>query len=140
MPEPPPAGFRCLGAEHPGVRFRHLDLDAGSAAPEAATTILTALHTAGESELALREGGLYAKRVTEEHPAPAGTDGIACDVGQCIRAEAVPGKGSQVPDGYRRSIMAEYPDVDMHFFRKDPVISGQVPEKRKCHGHLIRPV
>lgn len=81
--DPPPdpvhaaaaAGFRCLGAEHPGVRFRHLDLDAGSAAPEAATTILTALHTAGESELALREGGLYAKRVTEEHPAPAGTDG-----------------------------------------------------------------
>lgn len=81
--DPPPdpvhaaaaAGFRCLGAEHPGVRFRHLDLDTGSAAPEAATTILTALHTAGESELALRGDGLYAKRVSEEHPASAGTDG-----------------------------------------------------------------
>lgn len=59
------AGFRCLGAEHPCVRFRHLDLDAGSASPAAATTILAALHTADESELALRDGGLYAKRVTE---------------------------------------------------------------------------
>lgn len=69
------AGFRCLGAEHPGVRFRHLDLDAGSASPEAAVAIVAALHTAGESELALRDGALYAKRVTQEHPAAAGPDG-----------------------------------------------------------------
>ena len=59
------AGFRCVGAEHPGVRFRHLDLDAGSTSPEIAVTILTALHTADESELALRNGSLYAKRVVE---------------------------------------------------------------------------
>jgi mycobactin polyketide synthetase MbtD len=59
------AGFRCVGAEHPGVRFRHLDLDAGSASPEAAVAILTALHTADESELALRNGGVYAKRIVE---------------------------------------------------------------------------
>ena len=59
------AGFRCVGAEHPGVRFRHLDLDAGSTSPEAAVAILTALHTADESELALRNGGVYAKRVVE---------------------------------------------------------------------------
>jgi mycobactin polyketide synthetase MbtD len=59
------AGFRCVGAEHSGVNFRHLDLDAGSTSPEAAATILTALHTADESELALRNGGLYAKRAVE---------------------------------------------------------------------------
>jgi mycobactin polyketide synthetase MbtD len=59
------AGFRCVGAEHPGVRFRHLDLDGESASPEAAVAILAALHTADESELALRSGGVYAKRVVE---------------------------------------------------------------------------
>jgi mycobactin polyketide synthetase MbtD len=72
--DPPPdvvhaaagAGFRCVGAEHPGVRFRHLDLDAASTSSTSrATTILTALHTADESELALRSGSLYAKRVVE---------------------------------------------------------------------------
>ncbi len=69
------AGFRCLAAEHPGVRLRHLDLDARSASPEAATAILTALHTAGESELALRGGGLYAKRVVENDSAGRGAAG-----------------------------------------------------------------
>ncbi len=69
------AGFRCLGAEHPGVRFRHLDLEPGPVSPRSATTILSALHTAGESELALRAGGLYAKRVIEELPASPGTAG-----------------------------------------------------------------
>jgi mycobactin polyketide synthetase MbtD len=67
------AGFRCVGAEHPGVRFRHLDLDAGSASPESAVTILRSLHTAGESELALRNGGLYAKRIIEDDSPPAET-------------------------------------------------------------------
>ena len=60
------AGFRCIGAEHPGVRFRHLDLDAGSTSPESAITILGALHSAGESELALRNGALYAKRIGKD--------------------------------------------------------------------------
>jgi mycobactin polyketide synthetase MbtD len=60
------AGFRCIGAEHPGMRFRHLDLDAGSTSPDSAITILGALHSAGESELALRNGGLYAKRIGED--------------------------------------------------------------------------
>ncbi len=67
------AGFRCIGAEHPGVRFRHLDLAAGSTSPESAVTILGALHTAGESELALRNGGLYAKRIVEDDSRPAET-------------------------------------------------------------------
>ena len=67
------AGFRCIGAEHPGVRFRHLDLAAGSTSPESAVTILAALHTAGESELALRNGGLYAKRIIEDDVPPAET-------------------------------------------------------------------
>nr|WP_281374057.1 nocobactin polyketide synthase NbtC [Mycobacterium vicinigordonae] len=56
------AGFRSVGAKYPGVRFRHIDLAAGSSAATAGP-LLTALHTAGESELALRDDGLYAKRV-----------------------------------------------------------------------------
>ncbi len=68
------AGFRCLGAEHPGVRFRHLDLDPGAASPDAATAIITALHTADESELALRDGGLYAKRVVDSGTSGPGSD------------------------------------------------------------------
>ncbi len=59
------AGFRSIGAEHPGVRFRHLDLPAGSTTSESAAAILSALHTAEEPELALRNGGLYAKRIVE---------------------------------------------------------------------------
>ncbi|GBE64984.1 putative polyketide synthase MbtD [Mycobacterium sp. MFM001] len=67
--DPPPdlvhaaasAGFRSIGAEFPRVAFRHLDLPSGSTS---ATAILAALHTKEESELALRDGGLYAKRVT----------------------------------------------------------------------------
>jgi mycobactin polyketide synthetase MbtD len=68
------AGFRCIGAEHPGVRFRHLDLDAASTSPEAAVAILTALHTADESELALRNDGLYAKRIVEGDTSAAHSD------------------------------------------------------------------
>ncbi len=67
------AGFRCIGAEHPGVRFRHLDLDSTSTSPQEAMAILKALHTGDESELALRNGGLYAKRVIESQPAAAGS-------------------------------------------------------------------
>lgn len=59
------AGFRSIGAEHPGVGFRHLDLPAELAPSESATAILTALHTGEESELALRDGRLYAKRIVE---------------------------------------------------------------------------
>lgn len=76
--DPPPdlahagasAGFRCVGATYPGTRFRHLDIpDAGPAGPAEAVAIVAALHTAEESELALRDGGLYAKRVVD-HDAP----------------------------------------------------------------------
>jgi len=59
------AGFRCIGTEYPGVGFRHLDLPSGSTSSESAVAILSALHTEEESELALRNGGLYAKRITE---------------------------------------------------------------------------
>lgn len=62
------AGFRCVGAKYPGTRFRHLDLPA---ATPPAVTILSALHTATESELALRDGVLYAKRVVEDQLALA---------------------------------------------------------------------
>src|SRR5262249_41574763 len=59
------AGFRSMGADHPGVGFRHLDLPAGSTTTESANGILAALHTGEEPELALRNGGLYAKRIAE---------------------------------------------------------------------------
>ncbi|WP_405183507.1 nocobactin polyketide synthase NbtC [Nocardia sp. NBC_01377] len=59
------AGFRSAGAEYPGVAFRHLDLAPGQSDAAAVTSIITALHTADEPELALREGNLYAKRLVE---------------------------------------------------------------------------
>jgi mycobactin polyketide synthetase MbtD len=68
------AGFRCLGAEHPGVGFRHLDLPAESTPSELAVAILTALHTREESELVLRNDGLYAKRIVEGDTSVADAD------------------------------------------------------------------
>jgi mycobactin polyketide synthetase MbtD len=69
------AAFRSIGAEHPGVGFRHLDLPAGASSPAAsANGILAALHTGEEPELALRDGGLYAKRIGEG-PAVRDADG-----------------------------------------------------------------
>lgn len=78
--DPPPdlvhaaagAGFRSIGAKYPGVRFRHLDLPAGLTSADAAAAIVTGLHTREESELALRDGGLYAKRVVEPDSARTG--------------------------------------------------------------------
>ncbi|OBA58101.1 polyketide synthase [Mycobacterium sp. 1100029.7] len=57
------AGFRSIGAENPGIRFRHLDLPAETTIPESANAIVAALHTDGEPELAMRDGGFYAKRL-----------------------------------------------------------------------------
>jgi len=68
------AGFRSIGAEHPGVRFRHLDLPRGSGSAETALAIVTALHTGEESELALRSDGFYAKRVVEAEAIAADSD------------------------------------------------------------------
>ncbi|CAM4379239.1 Erythronolide synthase, modules 5 and 6 [Mycobacterium basiliense] len=59
------AGLRSIGSEYPGVNFRHLDLPTAPMSSDAAATILSALHTDGESALAMRDGGLYAKRVVE---------------------------------------------------------------------------
>lgn len=64
------AGFRSIGADHPGVGFKHLDLPAGSTTPETANGILAALHTGDEPELALRNGGLYAKRIAKGDTVP----------------------------------------------------------------------
>ncbi|NKY48258.1 nocobactin polyketide synthase NbtC [Nocardia cerradoensis] len=57
------AGFRCLAAEHVGVAFRHADLGAGADAAAAAKALLGAIHIAAEPELAVRDGGFYAKRL-----------------------------------------------------------------------------
>lgn len=68
-PHPVPAaiaaGFRCMGSEHPGVAFRHLDLAPDIAHPYNADGIVAALQSAGESELALRADGMYAKRILD---------------------------------------------------------------------------
>ncbi len=68
-PHPVPAavsaGFRCIGGEYPDTAFRHLDLSHELASAESAQAIIAALHTADEPELALRDGGLYAKRLTD---------------------------------------------------------------------------
>ncbi|MFJ4658065.1 nocobactin polyketide synthase NbtC [Nocardia sp. NPDC088792] len=57
------AAFRCFAPEHLGTRFRHVDLQAGQALLDSAKALVGALHTAGEPELAAREGKLYAKRL-----------------------------------------------------------------------------
>ncbi len=59
------AGFRSASMEYPGVAFRHLDLAPNQANAQAVPSIVTALHTAEEPELALRDGNLYAKRLVE---------------------------------------------------------------------------
>ena len=81
-PDPVPAaasaGFRSIGADHPGVGFKHLDLPAGATTSEAANGILAAVHTGEEPELALRNGGLYAKRIAPGDTVPA-VDGAPPD-------------------------------------------------------------
>ncbi len=68
------AGFRSIGADHPGVGFKHLDLPPEATTSEAANGILAALHTGEEPELALRNGGLYAKRIAPGDTVPAVAD------------------------------------------------------------------
>ncbi|OBA79691.1 polyketide synthase [Mycobacterium sp. 1164966.3] len=66
------AGFRSIGADHPGKGFKHLDLPAEASKAEAAQAIVAALHTGKEPELALRNGGLYAKRIVAGDAVPDG--------------------------------------------------------------------
>ena len=71
--DPPPdpvhaaasAGFRCVGAEHPGVRFRHLDLHAGSTSPEVGGHDPHRAAHGGRVGARAAQWGLYAKRVVE---------------------------------------------------------------------------
>jgi mycobactin polyketide synthetase MbtD len=72
------AGFRSIGADHPGVGFKHLDLPAGATTSEAANGILAAVHTGEEPELAVRNGRLYAKRIAQGDTVPA-VDGAPPD-------------------------------------------------------------
>ncbi|MFD7845251.1 SDR family NAD(P)-dependent oxidoreductase [Nocardia sp. NPDC059764] len=69
------SGFRCVGVEKPGVRFRHLDLavDAGTAE---SNRMVAALHTAGEPEVALRGGKVFVKRLVADESEP----GAAADL------------------------------------------------------------
>ncbi|WP_194834038.1 nocobactin polyketide synthase NbtC [Nocardia sp. XZ_19_369] len=70
------AAFRCLGLDHLGVAFRHLDLpgEVGDQDPQAvADKIIQAVHVGDEPEVAIRHGKLHAKRlvVAERSTAPA---------------------------------------------------------------------
>lgn len=69
------AGFRSIGIEHPGLALRHLDLPAGAGA-EQAVRIISALHTAGEPEVALRDGKVFVKRLHADESEP----GAAADL------------------------------------------------------------
>lgn len=63
------AGFRSIGAEYPGVRFKHLDLPADLTTSESASVIMAAIHTGGEPELARRGDAFYAKRLARRDAA-----------------------------------------------------------------------
>ncbi|UGT39739.1 SDR family NAD(P)-dependent oxidoreductase [Nocardia yamanashiensis] len=69
------AGFRSIGIERPGLALRHLDLPAGAGA-EQAVRIIGALHTAGEPEVALRDGKVFVKRLHADESEP----GAAADL------------------------------------------------------------
>lgn len=66
------AGFRTLALDRPSVTFAHLDID--SANERTGRALLTALLTVGESELALRDGTLYGKRLRRSDPFASGTN------------------------------------------------------------------
>ncbi len=70
------AGFRSIGATYPGKGFRHLDLPGGLAASDSAHSVVSALHTAGEPDLAFRDGGLYAKRIVAHATAAVNSDEV----------------------------------------------------------------
>ncbi|MEV0356874.1 SDR family NAD(P)-dependent oxidoreductase [Nocardia sp. NPDC050697] len=57
------AAFRCLAAEHIGTALRHLDLPAAGTPDDQAKALVGAVHAAGEPELAVRAGKVYAKRL-----------------------------------------------------------------------------
>lgn len=58
------SALRCAAADHPSVRFRHLDLDPVSEGDPGAD-VVTAVHVADEPELAVRDGAVYVKRLEQ---------------------------------------------------------------------------
>ncbi|MEV0333133.1 nocobactin polyketide synthase NbtC [Nocardia sp. NPDC050717] len=73
------AGFRSVGIEHPGLRFRHLDIAAHEPATTQAAKIIGAVHSAGEAELALRSGKLFVKRLVPDTVPESGSLGTGLD-------------------------------------------------------------
>ena len=71
------AGYRAIATEHPTIAFRHLDLAPGQAK---AATVVAALHTAKEPDLALRAGKVYAKRLVVDDA----TDGLDIDLDHVV--------------------------------------------------------
>lgn len=73
------AGFRSVGIEHPGIRFRHLDIAAHEPASAQAAKIIGAVHSTGEAELALRSGKLFVKRLVPDTAAESGSLGTGLE-------------------------------------------------------------
>ncbi|ROZ99341.1 nocobactin polyketide synthase NbtC [Gordonia sp. OPL2] len=73
------SALRCAAADHPAVRFRHLDLDPLSDGDPGAE-VVSAVHVADEAELAVRAGTLYVKRLTQAD----GDDGEEGDEGDVV--------------------------------------------------------
>jgi mycobactin polyketide synthetase MbtD len=70
------SGFRCLAADHPRLRFRHLDIARGLPAPDWAQRVVDGAHTVGEPEIAWRADGFTTKRlvVQEKSSTPSTVD------------------------------------------------------------------
>lgn len=65
------AGLRCLAIENAGVRLAQLDLPAGGSADD----VLSAVHIAGESAVAIRDGAVFVKRLAPvENPVAEAPD------------------------------------------------------------------
>lgn len=77
------AGFRSIATEHPGMSLRHLDIAAGPFDAIPTFSVVAALHTAEETELALRGKDQYVKRLVE-HPNSDAAQEIRNDTGQEI--------------------------------------------------------
>ncbi|MDL9946668.1 nocobactin polyketide synthase NbtC [Gordonia sp. ABSL11-1] len=75
------SALRCAAADHPSVRFRHLDLDPASEGDPGAD-VVTAVHVADEPELAVRDGALYVKRLEQADSGEAAGGDVGGDIGR----------------------------------------------------------
>ncbi|MGQ4597193.1 nocobactin polyketide synthase NbtC [Nocardia sp. R6R-6] len=98
------AGYRSIGIERTGVRLRHLDLPADAAGPDQAARIIAALHTAGEPELALRDGKVFVKRLTRATTVESdGAESDGADLAHVLIVGGTGQLGLRFADHYART-------------------------------------